>query len=108
MDLVQINNRVDSALKDNRRAEHIIIGMSVSIFVLGMAGFVFAYIDRNPYIGGGSTLLNGLLYWPIREILKLRRDNLLLQVLPSMLATLAPAEAAKEIKRIADHLRGSR
>lgn len=106
IDFVQINSRVDGALRSNRRAEYIVIGMAVGIFVSGVSALVVAYWQQNPYIGGGGVILNGFLYWPIREVLKLRRDNLLLQVLPVMLAQLTAGDAAEEIKKLADYLRG--
>jgi len=106
MDIGQINNRVDRALADNLRAEHIVIAMAIGIFVTGAATLCVAYWQQNPYIGGGSVIVSGFLYWPIREILKVRRDNLILQVLPVMLAELSAEDAAKEIKKLADHLRG--
>jgi hypothetical protein len=107
MEIGQINNRVDGALHDNRRAEYIVIGMALGIFTAGTAVLFLGYWQQNPYVGGGGALLSGLLYWPIYEILKLRRDNLILQVLPVMLAELSPEDAAKEIRKLADHLRGA-
>ena len=106
LNIDQINSRVDGALRANRRAEFIVIGMAACIFVVGIAGLGIAYWQVNPYFGSASVLLNGFLYWPIREILKVRRDNLILQVLPVMLAQLSPADAAKEIRKLCDYLRG--
>ena len=108
MDLAAINNRVDGALKDNRRAEHIVVGMSVGIFGLGAGILLVAYWLTNPYITGGTVLFQSLLYWPIREILRLRQDNLMLQTLPVLVAELAPQEAAKEIRKLLEYMRGKR
>jgi hypothetical protein len=106
MDINQINARVDGALQANRRAEYIVIGMAGCIFLLGVVGLGIAYWQQNPYVAGGNLLLNGFLYWPIREILKVRRDNLILQVLPVMLDELSQEDAAKEIRKLCDYLRG--
>lgn len=108
MDLVAINNRVDGALKDNRRAEHIVIGMAIGIFTLGAGILVVAYWLTNPYVSGGTVLFQSLLYWPIREILKLRQDNLMLQTLPVLVAELPPKEAALEIRKMAEYMRRKR
>src|SRR4051812_7675147 len=108
MDLNQINARVDAALRLNRRAETIVITMAVAIFVLGVLTFLLAYVEKNPYAAGGSALVTAFLYWPIREILKLRRDNLVLQVVPVMVAQLGPIDLAKEIKLLLLHLRGAK
>jgi hypothetical protein len=80
--------------------------MAVGIFIAGMSALTVAYMQRNPYIGGGGVLLNGFLYWPIREIVKLRRDNIILQVLPQLIAQLPPAEAANELKKLLTRIRG--
>lgn len=106
MNLPEIHARVDAALQANRRAEMIVISMAVGIFFLGAGSFCLAYFEKNPYVAGGSALVTAFLYWPIREILKLRRDNLVLQVVPVMLAQLSAADVAKELKKTLDHLRG--
>jgi hypothetical protein len=108
VDIEQINGRVDGALVSNRRAENIVTGMSIAIFLSGLGTFFIAYWQENPYLGGGGVALDGLLFWPIREILKLRKDNLLLQVLPVMLAALSEKDAAQEIKKLAEYLRGKK
>jgi hypothetical protein len=101
-----INARVDVAIKLNGRAEHVIICMAVGIFSIGVALLLIGYWSQNPYVGGGSLILGGFLYWPIKEILKLRRDNLMLQILPAMVSELPRAEAAREIKKFLDRLGG--
>jgi hypothetical protein len=105
MDLDIINRRVDQALADNRRAENFIIAMAIGIFILGLATVVVAYWRINPYIGSAAIILEGLLYWPIKEILKLRRDNLILQAFPMLVAALPPADLAKELVRTLDFIR---
>jgi hypothetical protein len=105
VDLEVVNERVDSALALNRRAETIVIAMAASIFVLGLAVIGVAYWVRNPYITSGAVLLQGLLYWPIREILKLRRENLMLQTLPTLIANLPRERAAQEISKALAFLR---
>ncbi|HKR10916.1 MAG TPA: hypothetical protein VJT15_02570 [Pyrinomonadaceae bacterium] len=108
MDLIAINNRVDGALRDNRRAEFIVIGMAVGIFLLGAGCLVIAYWLTNPYVGGGAFLFQSLLYWPIREILRVRQDNLVLQTLPVLVAELQPKDATIEIRKLAEFMRDRR
>jgi hypothetical protein len=108
MDLIAINNRVDGALRDNRRAEFIVIGMAIGIFLLGAGALIVAYWLTNPYVGSGAFLFQSLLYWPIREILKVRQDNLVLQTLPVLVAELQPKDAAIEIRKLSEFMRGKR
>jgi len=103
-----INNRVDAALKTNHRAELIVISMACAIFLLGLGTLLLAYWHRNSYIGGGTFLFQSFLYLPIREILKLRKDNIVLQALPVLLAELPPRETVLEIRKLAAYLRARR
>jgi hypothetical protein len=105
LDLALINERVDRALSDNRRAEYIVIAMATSIFAMGACVLLFSYWFKNVYVASGSALFQGLLYWPIREVLKLRRDNLLLQAFPALVSELSPPALAQEIKKMLEYLR---
>jgi hypothetical protein len=100
-----VHQRVDSALLQNRRAERIVICMAVGMFVLGLAIVIAGYWSRNLYITGGAAVLQGFIYWPIKEILKLRRDNIILQTTPILVATLSPEAAAVEIRELLSFLR---
>ena len=106
MDLQVINSRIDQALAGNKRAELIIVGMAVSIFLVGLAVIVVAYWLKNPYVASGSMLMQGLLAFPINEVRKLRRDNLILQTFPVLIVGLPPDKAAAEIRTLLAHLRG--
>jgi hypothetical protein len=99
MDLAAVNDRVDKALADNRRAESVIVGMTAAIFLLGVAVVVIAYWRMDPYLGTGALLLQGLIYWPVKKVLALRRENLLLQTLPVLVSMLPPKEAAQAISK---------
>ena len=95
--LEAINTRVDAALKYNQRAENIVLGCAFAIFVLGVVGIALQ-LAGNKYGATLSAVATGFLYWPINEILRMRRDNLILQTLPAMIASLPPAEAAKKLE----------
>jgi hypothetical protein len=106
MDLELINRRIYFALRDNRRAEIIIIGLSIGIFCIGVGALVIGYFAKNPYIAGGGAISGSFLYGPIRQIAKLRRDNLVLQVTPTMIAGLPRDQLIAETKKLLSHLRG--
>ena len=105
MDIDVINRRVDQALAANRRAEIIIIGMAILIFVLGLVIAGVGYRALNPYITGGAMLFQGALYFPIRRVGRLRRDNIILQTFPVIMAALPPERAADEIVKLLDFLK---
>src|ERR1041384_4036307 len=108
MDLTAINGRIDDALIRNRRAENIIVGMAIAIFALGMCIVAVAYWIKNPYVAGSSFAFQGALYWPIREVLKLRRENLMLQTVPAIVSTLPQDKAAQEIAKMLAVVRGDK
>jgi len=105
MDLVAINERVDKALAANSRAEGIVIGMAVGIFLIGAGVIVAGYWLRNPYVSAGGAVSQFLLWRPIDAILRLRRENLILQTFPAIVSGLPPEKAAEEISRMLRHLR---
>lgn len=105
MDLNTINSRVDQALLANRRAERTIIYMAIAMFVVGLSVMLVGYHFKNPYVASGSILAQSLLVFPINEIKKLRRDNVILQVFPAMIDGLPPAKAASEIVKLLEYLR---
>jgi len=105
MDIQIINSRVEQALAANRRAEVIIIGMAILIFILGLVIAGVGYHAMNPYITGGAMLFQSALYFPIRRIGRLRRDNIILQTFPVIMAALPPDRAADEIVKLLDFLK---
>jgi hypothetical protein len=103
--LLSVHKRVDTALAHNRRAEKIVILMAVGTFLLGLGIIITGYWSKNLYITVGATVLQGFLYWPINEVLKLRRDNIILQTTPVIVSTLDSAAAADEIRKFLAYLR---
>jgi hypothetical protein len=93
------------ALVTNRRAEVIVVAMAAAMFLLGISLVVIAYLRINHYFATGTLVAQILLYWPMREIIRLRRDNLVLQTVPAIVAALPPSQAAKELSMLLVYLR---
>jgi hypothetical protein len=98
LDLEAVFDRVEKALLDNRRAETIVLAMAAGIFLLGLGAIGVSYQQHNPYFTGGALLGQALLYFPVRGILRLRRDNLVLQTLPVLLGGLSQPDAFTILK----------
>jgi len=96
---------VDAALAANSPAETIVIGMAVGIFLIGTGVLFAGYWRRNPYVSAGGAVSQLLLWRPIDAILRLRRENLILQTFPSIISRLPPEKEAQEIVRLLRHLR---
>jgi hypothetical protein len=106
MNLPDIHIRVDQALAANQRAEQLIVGMAIALFTAGLLVLFVAYLLKNPYVAGGSLLIQGFLILPINEVRKLRRDNLILQTFPVLIDGLPMDKAVEEIIKLLAHLRG--
>lgn len=106
MDVGIINARVDRALEANRKAEYLILCLAGGLFALGVASTLVAYSLRNPYFFAASLVIDTLLLFPILEIRKLRRENVVLQSLPALIYPLSPSEAARQIVETLKYLRG--
>jgi hypothetical protein len=105
VDLNAINARVDQALTDNRRAERLMIGLALALLCVGLLALLVGYRMKNPYVAGGSSLAQVFIAFPINEVRKLRRDNLILRVFPSVIRDLSPANSAVEIMKLLEYLR---
>jgi hypothetical protein len=98
LNLEAVFDRIEKALLDNRRAETIVLAMAAGIFLLGVGAIGVSYWQHNPYFIAGALLMQALLYVPVREILRLRRDNLVLQTLPVLLGGLSQPDAFSIVK----------
>jgi hypothetical protein len=98
LDLDGVFARIEAALLDNRRAETIVLTMAAGIFLLGVGVVGVSYWQQNPYFTGGALLMQALLYVPVREMVRLRRDNLVLRTLPALLGGLSQPDACAVLK----------
>jgi len=105
LNIAEIDRRIDGTLRANERTEQIVVALAVAVFVLGVGLLGFAYWHRNPYIAGGTTVLQDFLYWPIREIRQIRRENVALRATPALISALSPAAAGREIVKLLKFIR---
>ena len=85
-------------LKENRRIEWTYILLTIVLFGCGIACIVCALVTGKYLWSAPSTVTTGLLYWPLKEIKSIRRNNIALATAPILIATLPPDQAAKEIQ----------
>jgi hypothetical protein len=106
--LERVHARVDQALADNYRAERVIVGMALALFLVGLLVVLLAYWLKNPYVGSFAVFVQTLLIFPFNEMRKLRRDNLILQIFPALIERLPKDAAIEEIKILLAFLRGGK
>jgi len=94
----EILQRIDLVLKENRRIESTYILLTIVLFLCGIACIVCALATGSYLWSTPSTVTTGLLYWPLKEIKRIRRSNISLATAPILIATLPSDQAAKEIQ----------
>jgi hypothetical protein len=103
----QVLKRIDSVLTENRRAEYIYIGMTVSLFAAGI-GCLIAAVATGQFLWSAPPLVTtALLHYPMREIKELRQKNIALATAPLLIATLPTDQAAIEMGKLLSSLYGS-
>ena len=90
--------RIDLVLRENRKIEWTYILLTIILFGCGIACIVCALATGNYLWATPSAVTTGLLYWPLKEIKSIRRNNIALATAPILIATLPPEQAAKEIQ----------
>ena len=100
----EINARIDEVLKKNRVHEIAIFIMAAAIFILGFAALAYGIVKNEVLIVAPATLINAALYWPIQQIRKIRKENITLAAIPSLIATLPPEDAARELVKLLDKI----
>lgn len=99
-------DRIDTVLASNKRAEQIVIGMSVMIFLIGSALIVAGVLNKLPAIYAPAAIIEAFLYWPINKILVIRKENIALAAAPALIATLPPEQAAAEMVKLLEKVNG--
>jgi hypothetical protein len=104
IDVPLVNARVDLALGANRRGERVIMIMALILFIGGLAAYLMAYCLRSQYVATCGSCIFAFLVYPIGEIRKLRRDNIILQTFPILIASLPRDKIAAEISKLLAHM----
>ena len=97
---LEVNSRIDSVINSNEKHANAIVRMAVCIFILGLIALIYGMVTGNVFIVAPSTLFSAALYWPINEIKKMRKENISLAAIPTLIATLPPDDAARELVKL--------
>jgi hypothetical protein len=100
-----INQRIDQALERGKRSEQLVIALSVMIFLLGTALVIAGVALNSAVVAAPSVVIEALLYWPVRQILRIRKENIALACAPALIGTLPPDQAAAEMVKLLEDVR---
>ncbi|MBI3821867.1 MAG: hypothetical protein HY289_04200 [Planctomycetes bacterium] len=99
----EVTARIDASIAENRRSEHVIIGVLLALFAVGLTLIIWgAVIGRwELLVPGGFAQLT--IAFPIRRLIKLREDNVRLQIIPQLLR-LAETDKGKALAAVAQSI----
>ncbi len=95
-----IEARIDQVIQKNNKFETTIICMSIGIFLIGGTAFIYGFFIGNVFVVTPSVIITGLLYWPIKKLEKIRKENISLAVIPTLIENLPPEKAALELIKL--------
>ncbi len=90
----EVESCIDAAIEKNRRTEQIVVGVLVSLFAVGLGLIVYAAIVQHWQLLVPGSIVQMVLFFPIRRLIRLREDNMRLRILPQLLR-LANSDDAK-------------
>jgi len=97
--LDKINEIIKSAIERNKIYESVVIILLVIIPIAGIILCVWAFKTDSTTLKAFTVVLQTAVYWPINTLLKLRRLNVYLQIIPTLaIEGLPSAEAIYEIR----------
>lgn len=104
----EVTARIDTTIAENRRSERVIVVALLLLFAVGLGLIVWgAAIGRWELLVPGGILQLTVAY-PVRRLIKLREDNVRLQILPQLLRLAEEGEgkalAAKLASRLIDQV----
>lgn len=102
----QILKRIDDVLKSNKRIELLYIVLTTILFGCGIACMIRALVTGEFAWSTPSAVTTGLLYWPLRQIRHIRRENIALATAPILITQLPTDKAAVEIQKLLQTLYG--
>jgi hypothetical protein len=85
---------IDAAIEKNRHMERIVIGVLVTLFVVGLGLMAYAAVSQRWELLVPGSFVQIILFFPIRRLIQLREDNMRLRILPQLMR-LADSEEAK-------------
>ena len=99
-----ILDRIDAVIKNNKKTEWIFISLTIIIFLCGISCFIIAIVSKQFAWSTPSAIATLLLYWPLKQIRNIRRENIALATVPMLVTLLPPGKAAEEIQKLINKL----
>ncbi|MEZ5357505.1 MAG: hypothetical protein R3F48_01660 [Candidatus Zixiibacteriota bacterium] len=96
--------RIDDVLEMHKRTYWIIVFMALVVFVVAISLLVIGVLMESKFILGCSSIISGM-YWAIKKITRIRKEDIYLAVVPRLVRILPPEKASDEIIKMLEGLR---
>jgi hypothetical protein len=90
----EVSERIDHAISQNRQRERIVVAVLMSLFSVGLALILLGSIGNRMTLIVPGGIVQLTVAYPVRRLIKLREDNMRLQIIPQLLR-LAEIKEAK-------------
>ena len=100
VDIEAINKRIDQVIAQNKKTEHVVVYVSIGIFLLGTSLLIIGILSEKVALFGFSLIISIFLYWPIKAILKIRKENMVLNTTAMVLQTCPSEKAIVELEKL--------
>ena len=100
----EVSQRIDQAIVDNRRHERIIVAILVLLFSVGLGLVIYGAVLQEWSLLVPGGFLQVMIALPIRRLIKLREENMRLQILPQLLRLAHSDEAKMLAAKLASRL----
>ena len=91
-------------LDNNKRIEWTFIILTAVLFFTGIVCFITALLSGEFAWSTPALVTTGLLYWPLKEIKDIRKNNIALATAPMLITQLPTDQAAIEIQKLLQNL----
>jgi hypothetical protein len=102
----EVTARIDASIAENRRSERLIMGVLLALFAVGLTLLIWgAAVSRWELLVPGGIAQFTVAY-PVRRLIKLREDNVRLQIIPQLLRLADTDEGKALAKKLLERLIG--
>src|SRR5439155_7863343 len=104
----EVSACVDLAIEKNRRSERLVMAALVALFAVGLGLLLIGAFSGYWQLLVPGGIVQVTIVLPIRRLLKLREDNMRLQILPQLMRLADTKEAkglaARLVKRLIEQV----
>lgn len=101
-----VTERINEAIRRNRHTERLYVGALVLLFLTGLGLLIAGAVMQRWELLAPGGLVQGAIVLPIRRLIRLRQDDMRLQIIPQLLLLTETQEAkvlaARLVKRLID------